>query len=473
MGHIYLISKHQCSLTCRGRHARCDEGRPICGNCRKSRLQCRQPEFVSSKWSALTQRAVAPAIGTNRDEMDQITSKGTQKSHLKFTKSEADADAGIPPERTLDAQGIEIDLVCAPESLTGQETLLDGKNQFKEPRSIFGTLAHSEVAPPAESIVTAEIVHLLRVYEKSIATWMVVFDLDCNYRQHLLCLAPSSPLLINAICALSARQLSLIGPSIAWKPVAEHYYGQAVHLLAHLLNSYPNNMELAVVGTILLCSYELLAFPGLDYQRHFKGANTIINSLHAHKSASCLTRASFWIYARHEVAEALNRSSPTLHDPGSWPKFDLSEIEAAEDSFCNDILRLSAEVACLVFGKTSGSRGKRRKRALSALQDELCDWLHLCPDRWKGTQYDEDGNVRYWFPRPNFGTVLPYGYGSPYHSLTLIHLEAAGLVLYHLCMLLLWHDCMKVEENSENENAFLVSLPKQYLLRSIPHTFFR
>ncbi|GMF67744.1 unnamed protein product [Aspergillus oryzae] len=289
-----------------------------------------------------------------------------------------------------------------------------GEHQVQEPQSISSAGADREVvSPPAESMITPEIVHLLRVYEKSIATWMDVFDSELTYQRRLLCMAPSSPLILNAICALAARQLSLVGSSLTRKPVSEHYYGQAVHLMARLLDAYPSEMELAIVGTILLSSYELLAFPGLDYQRHLKGAHTIVDSLHAHNSASCLTRASFWIYARYEVAEALNRNSPTLHDPGSWPKFDLSRAEPAEDSFCNDVVRLTAETVCIVFGKTSRSRTKRRKRDLSTLQGELRNWLHICPEQWKGAEYTEDGNVRYWFPRPKFGTVLALHISKP------------------------------------------------------------
>ncbi|KOC11233.1 hypothetical protein AFLA70_262g001441 [Aspergillus flavus AF70] len=367
------------TLTCRGRHTRCDEARPICGNCRKSRLQCQQPEFVPSKWNICN-----PAVaGTGR-------------------RTE------IPPEPNLDGQCTTGNSVREPEPQRY------GEHQVQEPQSTSSAGADREVvSPPAESVITPEIVHLLRVYEKSIATWMDVFDSELTYQRRLVCMAPSSPLILNAICALAARQLSLVGSSHTWKPVSEHYYGQAVHLMARLLDVYPSEMELAIVGTILLSSYELLAFPGLDYQRHLKGAHTIVASLHAHNSASCLTRASFWIYARHEVAEALNRNSPTLHDPGSWPKFDLSRAEPAEDSFCNDVVRLTAETVCIVFGKTSRSRTKRRKRDLSTLQGELRNWLHICPEQWKGTEYTEDGNVRYWFPRPKFGTVLALHISKP------------------------------------------------------------
>jgi hypothetical protein len=256
--------------------------------------------------------------------------------------------------------------------------------------------------------MTPEIAHLLRIYESDIATWMDVFDSELTYQRRLLCMAPSSPLLLNAICALAAQQLSLIRSANIWKPVAEHYYGLAVHLLARLLSAYPSKMELAIVGTILLSSYELLASTGVDYQRHFKGAHTIVEAIHAQNSTSPLIRASFWNYARHEVAQALNRNSPTLHDPRSWPKaVNLAEAEPrpSEDAFCNEVLRLAAETVCIASRESAESsrRTKRRKRELLALQRELDTWLRVCPKEWRGIEYEEDGNARHWFPRPNFG----------------------------------------------------------------------
>ncbi|KAJ0415913.1 hypothetical protein BJY00DRAFT_304542 [Aspergillus carlsbadensis] len=295
----------------KGRPYRCDEAQPICGNCRKARLHCRQPDFVASKWNAF-------------------------------------APANVPP--------------------------------------------------PAETTITPEIAHLLRVYENSIATWMDVFDANLTYQRRLLCMAPSSPLLLNTICALAARQLSLITCPRTWTPVAEHYYSLAVHLLARLLNAYPREMDLAIVATILLSSYELLASTGVDYQRHFKGAHTIVESLNAQRSESRLIRASFWIYARHEIAQALNRNSPTLHDPRSWPKANLTEGEMDEDAFCNDVLRLAAETVCVAF--------------------------------WKGIEYEEHGIPRYWFPRPN---------------------AAPALVFYHLLMLLLRLELDNVPEDPERQ----------------------
>lgn len=162
-------------------------------------------------------------------------------------------------------------------------------------------------------------------------------------------------------------------------------------------------MELAIVTTMLLGSYGLLAFPGLDYQRHFKGAKTIVDALQVHKSTTRLARASFWIYARHEVGEALNMSSPTRQDPTWWPRLDLSESELRGDSYCNEAVRICAETACFAFGDKAATKSRKRAKERILLEGELDRWLENCPNHWKGLKYDENGVTRYWFPCPNFG----------------------------------------------------------------------
>lgn len=273
--------------------------------------------------------------------------------------------------------------------------------------STAGThLLIDEFLPAPQPIVSidAESAYLLRVYERGIGTWMVVFDMNLTFQRDLLNLVSSSALLLNAICALAARQLSIIASPLVWKPIAERYYGRGVHLLARLLNGHTKIMELAIVSTMLLGSYELLAFPGPDYHRHFRGATTIVDALHIYKAPNRLARASFWIYARHEVGEALNINSPTRHNPKLWPRLDPSETEPREDCHSNEILRICAEVLCFVFGDNKAGRRKREKEHI-ALGEDLDNWLRTCPCHWLGVKYEENGKIRYWFPRPNFGNL--------------------------------------------------------------------
>ncbi|KAL1855996.1 hypothetical protein Plec18170_003863 [Paecilomyces lecythidis] len=273
---------------------------------------------------------------------------------------------------------------------------------------------HYTRPPSTLASINAETVYLLNTYQKGIGTWMDVFDSTLSYEDVLLSLVPSNPLLLNSTCALAARQLSLTSPSPPsqdWTCIAERYYGESLHLLLKTLNdrSDPEVMERAMVATILLSSYELLAFPGHDYQRHFKGAKSLVEALSAHKSSSRLTRASFWIYAHHEVGEALNLGCPTMQDPKLWPKLDMENLDPTHaDHWCNDVLRICGETICFVFGEDKVKRnGKRRGKEWRALQTELDQWYQTCPSELKGVEYeDEKGHMRHWFPLPSFGMYL-------------------------------------------------------------------
>ena len=235
---------------------------------------------------------------------------------------------------------------------------------------------------------------------------MDVFDMDLTFQREILNMVPSSPLLLNVLCALAARQLSLIESSSFWSPIAERYYSQGTGLLARLLDRCTETMELAIVSTMLLGSYELLAFPGPDYQRHVRGAKTIVDALHVSKSTNSLARSAFWIYARHEVGEAINMSSPTRHDPKLWPRLDPSVSVSRQDSYCNDILRICGEVTCFFFGSSGSKRTKSRAKQNFALHTDLDRWFEACPSHWMGVKYKDAESFRYWFPWPNFGISL-------------------------------------------------------------------
>ncbi|KAL4738854.1 hypothetical protein BDV11DRAFT_170594 [Aspergillus similis] len=426
---LLLIST--ASLTCRQRHTRCDEGRPVCSNCVKARLHYQQPQFVPSKWSVSSFATL---------ELGQAAGSGPNCSSEGIVSE---------PHSQLPQNGLGLPSVSARDGLELDSILLQLKGNILnfQPPGYGGPSA-----PDPAFAVEAQSAYLLRVYERGIGPWMDVFDPNLTYQRELLDLVPSSPLLLNAICALAARQLSLIGPSLVWKPIAERYYGQGVHLLARLLNKNHEMMELAIVATMLLGSYELMAFPGLDYQRHFRGATTIVDALQAYKSSSRLVRASFWIYARHEVGEALNRNSPTRHDPRLWPRFDTSQVEPREDSYCNDVSRICAETECLLFGHKASTRSRKITNGYVALQRELDLWFERCPERWKGCEYDAHGKTRYWFPRPNFAAGLDQ---MDYHSRQIILIclsdlgDAALVVAAHpLC-----HAAKHVTSNELRDDA--------------------
>lgn len=84
---------------------------------------------------------------------------------------------------------------------------------------------------PVEVTITEEIKRLLEIYQTGIGTWMDILDHSCIYQRQVLRYALSSSLLLHAICALSAKQMSLIGDSFLWEPVSTRYYGKSLGLL--------------------------------------------------------------------------------------------------------------------------------------------------------------------------------------------------------------------------------------------------
>lgn len=281
-----------------------------------------------------------------------------------------------------------------------------------------------EVCSPQSAVINSESAYLLRTYEAGIGPWMDVFDCSLSYQQGLLTLVPSSPLLLNATCALAARQLSLISSADTWTPVAERYYGTSLGLLRSSLDDPATNPEHAMVATILLSSYELLAFPGQNYHRHFRGAKSLIEALHAHESSQRLTRASFWIYARHEVGEAMNIERSTMQDPKLWPKADLASgaTGTGEDVFCNDALRLCGEVVHFLFGSRDKTAGKKWAKEWSGLYLDLNEWMDAIPSALVGREYVDNGVRRYWFSRASF---------------------AGAICFYHASQILLFRHCPK------------------------------
>jgi hypothetical protein len=290
------------------------------------------------------------------------------------------------------------------------------------------TASSTETSKPQDVLlIDSTSAYLLRTYETGIGRWMDVFDCSLSYQEGLLNCVSSSSLLLNSTCALAARQLSLIASAPTWMPLAERYYGNSLGLLRSSLDD-PGGMNSAhaMVATILLSSYELMAFPGRNYHRHFRGARCLVEALRAHESTERLTRASFWIYARHEVAEAMNLESPTMQDPKIWPKADFSDDAATglarEDVYCNDCLRLCGEVVHFIFAPedttttttttTTTRRGRKWAKEWSGLRRDLDEWIRALPRHLAGSEYVDHGRRRYWFPRAPIAGAMCYHHVS-------------------------------------------------------------
>ncbi|PYH90945.1 hypothetical protein BO71DRAFT_461090 [Aspergillus ellipticus CBS 707.79] len=242
-----------------------------------------------------------------------------------------------------------------------------------------------------------------------------LFDDEAHFQLTAVKRALASPLLMSAICALTARQISMVGKGEVWKSVAVQYYGDSLLHLIAALDSPTSSLDDTLAATILLSSYELLASPGLDHRRHVYGALNLIRTHDCNASSGGLIGAAFWAFARHDVAIALVHECPTMLPPEEWD-VAWAEQETREDRRGNKMVWLLARIIAHTFqtpdGRTQDTQSLLEHR--TSLLHGLEAWHASLPDTFRGMAFgppSEEGFLPQWFAVPStVGTNL----GNPY-----------------------------------------------------------
>lgn len=260
--------------------------------------------------------------------------------------------------------------------------------------------------PATESpSIDAERVTLLREYQNGVGTWVGLFDKDMHLTHTIVKWALESPLLLNAICAITARQMSMVVRGEMWKSIAADYYGESLHHLIRTLDGPSYCSAGTLVATVLLSSYELFTSPGLDHHRHVTGAVTLIKSNLHNASSGGVATAAFWVYARQDVAMALVHECPTILPPEEWgmPWIDL---ETAEDSLGNMMIWIVAKVIAHTFREVDGAAKQSLHRDKTRLTKELNTWKESLPRSFAGVSFgtrSEEGFLKMFFAVPSMG----------------------------------------------------------------------
>ncbi|PYH70444.1 uncharacterized protein BO88DRAFT_386468 [Aspergillus vadensis CBS 113365] len=271
---------------------------------------------------------------------------------------------------------------------------------------------------PSRPTLDTEKVALLQEYQNGVGTWVGLFDNARHLTHTIVKRALESPLLLNAICALTARQMSMVGRGEMWETTAVHYYGESLQQLIHILNDPSYGSDDTLAATVLLSSYELFASPGLDHHRHVSGAVTLIRTNSHNANSGGLKGAAFWVYARQDVAMALVHECPTMLLLEEWG-VDWTDQEIDEDLLGNKIIWIVAKVIAHTFGKASGVTERSLRRDRMRLIEELETWRGSLPTSFAG---------------------LPFGTPSEeefFKRLFAIPSTAAAMCMYHLAYLLL------------------------------------
>ncbi|KAJ4353369.1 uncharacterized protein N0V89_005098 [Didymosphaeria variabile] len=358
---------HATSHTCKARHSRCDEKKPVCSNCERLNLECKQSEFIApSSWNntPAAEPSPIPEPELTIDEMQLIPVQNQDSSDdTLFMNFEQ-------PASTWDIFRTRIDGLDQVSDESPPNDVFTQLN-LAVPRSPLLT-SSSSISVEAPISLTAETAFLLQT-----STYQLIIPK----------LTLTSPLLFHCVCAFTAKYLSLSNRrSTNWDPTARHHYGLALHYLIQALNT-PSHHH-ALTATILLSSYEIIAgIASEHHRRHLLGQTMLIKHHNINAQSTGMDKANFWIHVRHEIGFAQTTGRPLILDPEEW-NVCWEEGETREDVLGNQVLWILARVLCLIYGDEGSTPSGKRKRI--AILQELEEWRSGLSDPFIGIPYGEE-----------------------------------------------------------------------------------
>ena len=121
-----------------------------------------------------------------------------------------------------------------------------------------------------------------------------MFDSDRAFGIQITSLACTSPPLLYAILALSARQMERkAGARNSFTSL--ELYQEAIRLLAPLLQN--RDLQVIPICTVLCC-LEMMSASAQDWRRHLEGCAALFSTFGVHGFSGGLLQAVFWCYAR-------------------------------------------------------------------------------------------------------------------------------------------------------------------------------
>jgi hypothetical protein len=132
--------------------------------------------------------------------------------------------------------------------------------------------------------------YLLQHYIDTLSVFLINCDSPSNpLRSVILPRAAASPILMNALCALSSWHIFACNQASELRVAALDYYSKATSALYHLLhrfNCYSDvgDCEIALLTSVFLCKYEIISGGVSNWRPHLQGIGNLLRAFPHAKS---------------------------------------------------------------------------------------------------------------------------------------------------------------------------------------------
>ncbi|KAF2714095.1 hypothetical protein K504DRAFT_518292 [Pleomassaria siparia CBS 279.74] len=422
-----LRSKSGC-LTCRGRRVKCDEVRPMCGQCSTKSRFCQwepthtifrgyRPRGGSSSAAPEERDGDVDGVGEEErdDEEDEERTRGGSSS-FNFPTGNRNAGTGIaefpegasstatgshatsqthspffasPPSTKASADSSSASGASHPFHLLGQLQRHSESYSSDASTSISPAASGSRIIPlPTVDPITLTRTEgtLVHHYVEYLGRWLDCTDASRQFTLRIPTLVKHCPILLGAVIAFAARhsQDTLF---------ADMAYQRCINLLIQRLNlNSAMHDESLLCAIVILRFYEQLngksplhiLFTGSDPEQHLNGTSAILRASQGHTvdlSAPTLRDAAFWVYVRQCLYTAtVNQQPPNidfnlrLHPipPPQDASNPYSEVRR-ETAWANNMTWLCASVIHFCFDGIEVDPSERLRQS-SVLWDSVKSW---------------------------------------------------------------------------------------------------
>ncbi|TLD03217.1 uncharacterized protein PgNI_12424 [Pyricularia grisea] len=334
---------------------------------------------------------------------------------------------------------------CTPDGLAANQ---DGVSALVSPLS--GNIHDSEQQTVEYMLCQGRNAEYLANYISEIAPWLDMFDSHRAFGIQVPLLARSTPALMYAMLALSARHLERKAASSANQSVTGNsrprssgsldsleLYQEAIRLVGPLLEV--RDFRVVPICTIL-CVMEMMSVSAQGWRQHLEGCAALFDAFGVHGFSGQLSQAVFWCYARMDLCGALisDGTQSTLVPLSRWaPSVAIDNAQDVAGLFCaskdpdmhaNYAVYLCSKVCDLIASRTQfvelGNENGCDDSEYTARW--LCLWTEL--QRWTDERPVDILPIQ----------VVEASESSPFPHVLFLHWAAiSSTQLYHTACLLL------------------------------------
>ncbi|KAF2787521.1 hypothetical protein K505DRAFT_411392 [Melanomma pulvis-pyrius CBS 109.77] len=408
-----LRSKSGC-MTCRTRRVKCDEIRPMCGQCSTKSRSC--------LWESThtTFRGYRPRGGSSSAAPDERDEGGDDTVDGEFSFGERRNSPGLLAEsehvsstasssapRPQTASTSPFLRSPADSSTTGGISISGQLSRHSD--SYSSSVSHIIPLPTANPIqlsyVEAELVHH---YAEHLGRWLDCTDASRQFTLRIPVLVKHCPILLRAVVAFAAKHRQD-------SKTADLAYQRCIALLIERLslNSAMHDESL-LCAIVILRFYDQLNVPpvtGSDWEINLSGTSAILRASQHHTvdlSAPTLRDAAFWVYVRQCLYSAsVNQQPPNIDfnlqlHPIPAPPADPSPASTLtrETAWANKMTWICACIVQYAFDGVEVEPASRVRQS-QALSNALEEWKNERPSTfnpiWQAPARDVSVFPEIWF----------------------------------------------------------------------------